>query len=79
MVRRKGYGGRGGEEEEWRELTFDLAMFPIPRYTLLSRRWTSVRIILSSRRFSSVRRVSIRASADWYCFDSSWLVVGWVS
>ena len=72
-------GEVGLGEKRMEELTFDLAMFPIPRYTLLSRRWTSVRIILSSKRLSSVRRVSIRASAGWYCFDSSWLVVRWVS
>jgi len=68
----------GGEKGENRE-TLALAMFPIPRYTLLSRRCTSVRIILSSKRLSSVRRVSIRASAGWYCFDSSWLVERCVS
>jgi hypothetical protein len=47
--------------------TFALAGFPIPRYTRLSRRWTSVRIILSSRRLSSVRSVSISARAGLYC------------
>ena len=45
----------------------------MPRYAQLSRRWTSVKIILSSRRLSSVRRVSIRARADLYCWVSIWL------
>ena len=53
--------------------TLAFARLPIPRYTRLLRRWTSVRIILSSRRLSSVRRVSIRARAAGCCRLSSWL------
>lgn len=53
--------------------TLDFARFPKPRYTRLSRRCTSVRIILSSRRFSSVKRVSMRERAGLYCWASSCL------
>lgn len=59
------------EREKGRHLTFALAMLPMPRYTRLSRRCTSVRIVLSSSRFSSVRSVSMRVSAGLYCWDSS--------
>lgn len=54
-------------------LTFDLERFPMPRYTRLSRRWTSVNIILSSRRLSSTSSVSIRARAGLYFCVSSCL------
>lgn len=53
--------------------TLDLGKLPIPRYTRLSSRCTSVRIILSSSRFSSVSSVSIRDSAALYCSVSSCL------
>jgi hypothetical protein len=76
-------GGESGLRVRWvsvyrqmrgkRPFTFALDMLPMPRYTRLSRRCTSVRIILSSSRFSSVRRVSMRASAGLYCWASSWL------
>ena len=53
--------------------TFALGKFPIPLYTRLSSRCTSVSIILSSNRRSSVRRVSMSAIAGLYCCVSSCL------
>lgn len=71
-------GGRGETRDlgqrGWRD-TFAFGKFPMPRYTRLSRRKTSVRIILSSRRLSSVRRVSMSTSAGLYCCVSSCLGV----
>ena len=52
-------------------LAFANSPTPSPRSTRLSRRWTLVRTILSSSRLSSVRKVSIRASAYMYCWYSS--------
>lgn len=71
-----GDGERGNVEErvgERKALTFALARFPIPRYTRLSRRCTSVRIILSSSLLSSVSSVSILLNAALYCSPSSCL------
>jgi hypothetical protein len=51
-------------------ITFAFAQLAVSELALDSRRWTSVRIILSSSRLSSLRSASIRASESRYDFDS---------